>query len=104
MNITIKSDKKHYGECSPYLSNLRALYCKDVIDTTFFKSSQPKREFNIFHYISCKSKWMIYPLECNTSKSGTSVGKSEGNLQSFLNNHRKNVEDLKAIEANKHSI
>ena len=47
---------------------------------------------------------MIYPLECNTSKSGISVGKSEGNLQSFLNNHRKNVEDLKAIEANKHSI
>lgn len=102
MNITknIKSDKKHHNKCSSCSPNSRTLCCKQVIDTTPFKSTHIKREFNIFPNINGKSKWIFYLLECNLRKIQY-VRKSKGLFNICLNNH-KDVKDANAIETYMH--
>ena len=51
--------KKNCGKCSACLSNGRTLCCKQVVGTILFKSTHSKREFDIFHKITCKNKWII---------------------------------------------
>ena len=68
------------------------------------KSIQPtKRTFKIFHKLNCKSRFVIYLMECSLCKIQY-VGKAETPLNIRLNNHRKdaNGNNPKAILASIH--
>ena len=57
--------------------------------------------FDIYHSLNCKSKYVIYLLECSIYKIQY-VGKSETPFHIKLNNHRKEIKDPSAISACKH--
>ena len=105
---TIKNNKvqksneiKRKGKCTPCYSNNRALCCKQLQNTETFKSFQTKQTFRIYHHLSCKSKYIIYLMECNLCKIQY-VGKSETSFNIRLNNHRKDTKNTKSIPADSH--
>ena len=65
------------------------------------RSNQTKRIFCIYHNLSCKSKYVIYLLECTKCKIQY-VGKAETEFNIRLNNHRKDVWKPDAIPASHH--
>ena len=59
---------KIQGKCTPCLARNRSLCCKQVVHTTTFRSNQTNRIFQIYHNLNCKSKYVIYLLECTKCK------------------------------------
>ena len=97
----LKVKKKTTGKCSPCFSN-KELCCNHVENTTSFQSSQTKETFNIYHHVNCKSKYVIYLLQCTLCKCQY-IGKSETPFNIRLNSHRKDVSSVTGIPACKHS-
>ena len=63
-----KFTNKIQGKCTPCLANNRTWCCKQIIHTTTFGSNQTNRIFDIYHNLNCKSKYVIYLLECTKCK------------------------------------
>ena len=82
-----KFTNKIQGTCTPCLINNRTLCCKQVVHTTTLRSNQTNRIFQIYHNLSCKSKYVIYLLECTKCKIKY-VGKAKTEFTIRLNNHR----------------
>ena len=108
MDDNIENDKvqrkpniKTKGQCSPCLSNKRSLCCKQVLNTKTFQTVQNKKVFEIYHHVNCKSKNIIYLMECTKCKVQY-VGKSETDFNIRLNNHRKDVNNLNGIPVSRH--
>ena len=93
-----KFTNKIQGKCTPCLANNRTLCCKQIVPTTTFRSNQTNRIFQIYHNLNCKSKYVIYLLEC-TKCEIQYVEKSETEFSIRLNNHRKDVWKPDAIPA-----
>ena len=89
------------GKCFPCNSRRNNLCCRQVLETNIFKSTKTNKEFKIFHNLNCKSKNVIYLLECKLHKVQY-VGKSETAFNIRLNNHRKDVKNPNSIPASKH--
>ena len=85
----------------PFSSTRPSLYCTQIVNTQTFMSQQTKRMFNIFHRLTCKSRYVIYLMEYMLCKIQY-VGKSETPFNLRLNNHRKDVNNPKAIPACSH--
>ena len=105
---TIENDKvkrrpsvKTKGKCSPCLSNAKSLCCKQILKTEKFQSTQNKKTFEIYHHVNCKSKNIIYLMECTKCKVQY-IGKSETNFNIRLNNHRKDTNNINGIPASRH--
>ena len=96
----LKVKKKTTRKCSPCFSN-KWLCCNHILNTSTFQSSQTKETFNIYHHVNCKSKYVIYLLQCNLCNCQY-IGKSETPFNIRLNNHRKDVSSINAIPACKH--
>ena len=64
-------------------------------------SQQTKRMFSIFHKLTCESQFVICLMKYILFKIQY-VGKSETPLNLKLNNHRKDVNNTKAIPACSH--
>ena len=96
-----KFTNKIQGKCTPCLANNRTLCCKQVVYTTTFRSNQTNSIFQIYHNLNCKSKYVIYLLECTKCKIKY-VGKAETEFNIRLNNHRKDVWKPDAIPASRH--
>ena len=96
-----KFTNKIQGKCTPCLANNRTLCCKQIVHTTTFRSNQTNRIFQIYHNLNCKSKYVIYLLECTKCKIQY-VGKAETEFIIRLNNHRKDVWKPDAIPASCH--
>ena len=88
-----KFTNKAQGKCTPCLANNRTLSCKQVVHTTTFRRNQTNRIFQIYHNLNCKSKFVIYLLECT---------KAETEFNIRPNNHRKDVWKPDAIPASRH--
>jgi len=88
------------GECKPCLQR-KTLCCKQVMKTKEFKSHINNRVFKIFHKVNCKSRNVIYLMECIKCKIQY-VGKAETPLNLRINNHRKDVANPNAIPVCKH--
>ena len=86
------------GKSVPCSSTRPSLCFAQVLNAQTFMSQQTKRTFNIFHKLTCKSQYVIYLMECILYKIQY-VGKSETRFNLRLNNHRKDVYNLKAIPA-----
>ena len=96
-----KFTNKIQGKCTPCLANNRTLCCKRIVHTTTFRSNQTNRIFHIYHNLNCKSKYVIYLLECTKCKTQY-IGKAETEFNIRLNNHRKDVWKPDAIPASHH--
>ena len=77
-----KFANKIQGKRTPCLANSRTLCCKQVVHITLFRSDQTNRIFQIYRNLNCKSKYVIYLLECSKYKIQY-VGKTE--TDSILN-------------------
>ena len=66
--IKRKFANKIHGKCTLCLANNRTLCCKQILHTTTFRSNQTNRIFPIHHNLNCKSKYVIYLLECTKCK------------------------------------
>ena len=88
-------------KCKPCYSRKNSLCCKQVIKTSEFTSQITKENFQIYHELNCKSKLLIYLMECVICKKQY-IGKSETSFNIRLNNHRSDVSDTKAIPACRH--
>ena len=86
------------GRSVPCNSTRPSLCSTQVLNTQTLMSQQTKRTFNIFHKLTCKSQYVIYLMECILCKIQY-VGKSETPFNLRLNNHRKDVDNPKAIPA-----
>ena len=75
--------------------------CKQVVHTTTFRSKKTNRIFQIYHNLNCKSKCVIYLLECTKCKIKY-VGKAETEFNIRLDNQRKDVWKPDAIPASRH--
>ena len=89
------------GKSVPCGSMRPSLCCTQVLNTETFMSQQTKRMFNTFHKLTCKSQYVIYLMECILCKIQY-VGQSETPFNLRLNNHRKDVNNPKAIPACNH--
>ena len=91
-NVKVKRKfaNKIQGKYTPCLANNRTLCCKQVVHTTMFRSNQMNRIFQFHHNLHCKSKYVIYQLECTKCKTQY-VGKPETEFNIRLNYHRKDV-------------
>ena len=92
---------KIHGKCTPYLANNRTLCCKLVVHTIRFRSNQTNQIFQIYHNLNCKSKKVIYLLQCTKCKIQY-VGKAEIEFNIRLNNHRKVIWKPYPIPAGRH--
>ena len=88
--------------CKPCTENKSKKCCRQLNDTTTFKSSVTGREFNIYHACSCQSKNIIYLMEC-TKCNLQYVGKTQTSLEKRINGHRSDVNcKVEPIGADKH--
>ena len=89
------------GKSVPCSLTRPSLCCTQVLNTQTFMSQQTKRTFNILHKLTCQSQYVIYLMECILCKIQY-VGKSKTLFNLRLNNHRKDVNNPKAIPASNH--
>ena len=66
-----KFTNKIQGKCTTCLAKNRTLCCEQVVHKTTFRSNQTNRIFQIHHNLNCKSKYVIYLLECTNVKYNT---------------------------------
>ena len=88
------------GECITCNAS-RSLFNTSIQLTATFESIQTKVKFSIYHKISLQSNSVIYLLVCLLCKIQY-VGKPEAPFHIRLNNHRKAIKNLHAIETCKH--
>ena len=93
-----KFANKIQGECTPFLANNRTLCCKQVANTTTFRSNQTNKILKIYSNLNCTSKYVIYLLERTKCKIQYD-GKAETEFNIRLNNHRKDIWKPDAIPA-----
>ena len=92
---------KQKGGCSPCLTRSDNLCCKQIQRTSTFQSRITKQEFKIYHRLTCKSRFIIYLLECLRCYIQY-VGKSEWPMNIRVNKHRNDVFREDAIQVCQH--
>ena len=93
--------KKKIGFSTKCFSKSGNLCCKQVVHTQSFKSSVTQKTYHISHDLNCKSKLLIYLMECRICRIQY-IGKSETEFNIRLNNHRKDVNRQNAPRADQH--
>ena len=83
------SRTKTLQSCQP-CNNSSSLCCKYLDSTSTFTSHVTNKTYNIYHKTNCKSKNVIYLLEC-TLYSKQYVGKSEWPFNLRLNNYKHRI-------------
>ena len=100
-NKVLKRSTPEKGKCKPCLTRNNNQCCKQIIETTEFTSKTTSRRYQIFHKLNCKSKNLVYLMECRRCKIQY-VGKCETAFNIRLNNHRKDSKRNDTIPASKH--
>ena len=92
-----------YNRTLPFHYNfkLNNLCCTQVQSTDFFRNIVTRKTFKIYNKLSCKSKYLIYLMECVLCKEQY-TGKSETTFTLRLNNHQKDVNKQNSLRANQH--
>ena len=76
------------GKCTPCLSQSNNKCCKHIVSTSQFKHRITKREFDIFHNVNCKSKYIVYLVECLKCEGKQYVGKTYTAASQKIYGHR----------------
>ena len=96
-----KDGRNRKGWCSPCKNHGNNLCCRHLRNTNKFMSNTTKQKYNIHHRVNCRSKFVIYLLECIMCKIQY-VGKSEQPMNIRINKHRDNVTRVDAIQVCQH--
>lgn len=101
-NKVIRRNRSHtIGGCSPCSSTRETKCCRQVRRTTTFKSYRTNKRYNIFHRVNCRSKFIIYLLECTICRLQY-IGKSEWPMNIRINKHRNDVSRIDGLDVCKH--
>ena len=92
------SNNKKIGFPAKCFSKAGNLCCKHVLHTQSFKSGVTQKTYHIFHDLNCKSRLLVYLMECRICGIQY-IGKSETEFNIRLNNHRKDVNRQNAPQA-----
>ena len=76
--------KNRKGKYEPCNTSKPSLCCRQAIDTSTFRSYHTQQLYTIFHKLSCKSKFIIYLMECALCKVQY-IGKAETTFNIKLN-------------------
>ena len=91
------------GKCSPCLRRIERKCCKHKISTSKFKNRSGTKEYKIFHNVNCKSKNVIYLVQCRKCKNKHFVGKcEEQKMQKRINTHRNDAKNPDSIPVDRH--
>ena len=101
MEVFKAHSKNRKGKSEPCNTSKPSLCCKQVIDTSKFQSYQTQQLYTIFLKPNCKSKFIIFLMECAPYRVQY-VGKAETAFNIRRNNHRKDVNNPKSIPADLH--
>ena len=96
-----KNIKDRKGWCSPCNSHGNNICCKQIRNTNRFQSTTTKEKFKIFHRVNCRSRFILYLLECIICVKQY-VGKSEWPMNIRVNKHRNDVLRTDAIPVCRH--
>ena len=101
-NKVIRKTSSKMGKSSPCRSRQGNKCCKQMKNTSTFSNRHTKREFKIFHQLNCKSRHLVYLLECIKCNNKAYVGKCEtpGNLR--INTHRSDSKKPDSIAVDVH--
>lgn len=99
--VVRKGQTDKTGGCTPCLSKGENKCCKQIRRTKKFKSNRTNKSFNIFHKVNCKSKWVIYLMECIICRIQY-VGKSEWPMNIRINKHRYDVPRFDSLDVCQH--
>ena len=95
------SQEVRRGQCKACTTDKRLKCCKQITETASFTSTQTGRTFQIFHDADCKTKHVIYLLECIKCQLQY-VGKSESPFHFRMAQYRSDIKKSDCIEAAKH--
>jgi hypothetical protein len=96
-NKVVRNSIKQIGKCSPCLTRTINKCCKNIQSTSVFKNRLTNRIFKIFHNVNCKSKFIIYLVECKKCQDKPYVGKTELMANERLNGHRSDAKKPNSI-------
>ena len=100
-NDKVKRQKTTKGKSSSCDKDKRSKCCKQVVNTTKFKSSITKRTYNIREKMHCKDTWLVYLLTCMKCLIQY-TGKTEWPFNQRLNKHRFDVNQEVGPAVDKH--
>lgn len=103
----VKKQEKKTGKCSPCHSRIDTKCCKHIITTTKFRnqSKASSKEYQIFHHLNCKSKDVIYLVECRQCNNKPYIGKCERQMISNrITKHRHDAKDPNSIQVDRHFL
>lgn len=96
-----KNVRDQKGWCSPCNSHGNNLCCRHVRNTNQFVSNITRETYKIHHRVNCRSKFVIYLMECIKCKIQY-IGKSEPTMNIRINKHRDDVTREDAIQVCQH--
>ena len=96
-----QSKKNTIGFSTTCFSKSGNMCCKHFLHMQSFKSSVTHQTFHIFDDLDCKSKLLVYLMECRICRMEY-VWKSKIEFNFKLNNHRKGVNRQNAPQADMH--
>jgi hypothetical protein len=101
-NKVVRKGQPHQtGGCTPCLSKGDNKCCRQIRRTTKFRSNRTNRSYDIFHKVNCKSKWVVYLMECIICRTQY-VGKSEWPMNMRINKHRNDVPRSDSLDVCQH--
>ena len=103
-NKKILRKKNTKGNCRPCFSKTGNLCCKQVLTTNTFTSETTNRTFSLRHYVTCRSKNIIYLGGCILCPKHQYTGKSETPFNNRLNNHRLDAKKPTSIPFDEHFL
>ena len=100
----LRQTRHKIGRCKPCRSKMGNLCCKQVKTTSTFSNRITKKVFQIYHDLNCKSKNVIYLLECIKCENKPYIGKFETVGNERINNHRKDAKNPNSIPVDAHFL
>ena len=89
-------------QCKPCTADTSKKCCKQMNNTTSFRSNVTGKEYHIFHECNCQSRNIIYLMECSLCKLQY-IGKTQTQLERRINGHRSDVKcKVDPIMADRH--
>ena len=98
----ITRKERKIGKCRPCLSKSNNKCCAQMVSTNFVTNRKTGKIFKIYHNLNCKSRNVIYLIECILCQNKPYVGKSEPPSNLRTNNHRSDAKKPDSIAVDKH--
>ena len=89
--------------CSKCAATRCVMCAHHIVETKFFKSVRTNLTYQIRDKVDCKSKNLIYLIDCEKCKDTQYVGETSQTLQRRFHGHRSNIKNFKQSNINNNS-